>query len=182
MNDKQDIGKRLVEYSLEAEAFSANRGVMDEFFPYIYEASRRMSLRAIGRWLLAEHQISISPNTLARAMRNPEKYWIQILEDLEPSVWIVARAHDASPSFVLSSVDVIQQLSSRTPTFSVGDGSAERSLEEYDKAVEAVRAFWSGMPVNALKDCLAYVGKVFEEDTETGAENDGEKHERKAKR
>jgi len=177
MNDISDIGKQLVEHSLEADAFSAHRGMMDELFPFIFEASKRMSLRAIGRWLQSEHKISVSPNTLARAMRNAEKYWIQILEELEPSVRIVARAHDASPTHVLSSPDVIWSLEAETPTLTeVGEDIGD-SYWDYKNAMTAIKVFWSQMPPAALAECLCYVGKVIEDGNDKGTDEEGEKHE-----
>ena len=164
MNIMKEIGRELVEYSQEAEAFSANRGLMDELFPYIFEASKRMSLRAIGRWLLTEHKVSVSPNTLARAMRNPEKYWIQYLENIEPYVRTVARAHNVDPHFVLSAREVILHLEGKEPAFS-GAGGAEKieqRIHDYQKAVDEINEFWSSMPDFALEECLEYVEKVFD--------------------
>lgn len=178
MNEIQDIGKQLVEYSQDSAAFSAQRGILDDLFPYIFEASKRMSLRAIGRWLQSEHQITISATSLAKAMRNAHKYWIQNLEEIEPSVRIVARAHKVSPSFVMSSENVIRRLEGQIPTLA-GDGDeGARIMWEYDDAVAAIKAFWSWMPTDACSECLAQAEKYFEVDDDMGPENDGGKHER----
>jgi hypothetical protein len=178
MNDKQDIGKQLLEYAEESAAFTAQRGFLDELFPYIFAASKRMSLRAIGRWLQAEHQISISPTTLAKAMRNADKYWIAILEEIEPAVRIVARAHQVSPAFVMSSENEIQFLSMQTPTLA-GDGDAgQHIMMEYLSAIDEIKGFWNSTPSDALAECLAYVPKVFEDDNDKETEKAGGFNER----
>ena len=51
------VRQALVEHAKQAD-FSAQRGLIDELFPAIFQASKRMSLRAISRWLRDEPQYS----------------------------------------------------------------------------------------------------------------------------
>lgn len=68
MNEMADIGKELADYAKNEADFSAQRGRIEELFPYIWIASRRMSLRKISEWLEKAKGVSLSANTLSRAM------------------------------------------------------------------------------------------------------------------
>ena len=103
MSELNEIGKELVNFATYPETLRVKRGTLDELFPYVYVASKRMSLRAIGRWLKAEKMISISPTSLARAMRLADQYWKRILEEIDPAVRMVARLNRMSCLEVLAS-------------------------------------------------------------------------------
>jgi hypothetical protein len=155
-----DIGRQLVEHAEQAETFSARRGIVEELFPFIFEASHRMSLRAISRWLAAEQKISVSPQAIAKAMRDPGKYWVRALEGIEPAVRVVAIAHDVEPAQILTEPDALEYVQANVPAFSNPDESAFR---RYDDALRAVVEFKQGMPPDALRECLGYVPAVFGE-------------------
>src|ERR1700722_17524934 len=88
-----ELGEKLVENSLLAEEFSAQRGLINELFPWVYEASKRMSSRAISRWL-AEKGVKLSAATVAKALRNPRLYWQELADEIEPAATIFGNAHD----------------------------------------------------------------------------------------
>lgn len=71
--DYAAIGRRLVDHSLIVGNFSRNRFAAHELAPYIVSASFRMSCRSISRWLLREHSISLSVNTISRIVRDSAK-------------------------------------------------------------------------------------------------------------
>lgn len=160
MKDIKDIGRALVDYAEDAEAFTTRRGIVEELFPFIYEASQRMSLRAISRWLASEKNISVTPQALSKAMRNPGKYWIRILEGIEPAARLLARAHNLSPSQILTDTEALDLVKSKPPAF---ENPNEETFRRYDDALQLVGEFKAGMPVGAYRACLAYVGKVFDE-------------------
>lgn len=168
----QDIGRQLVECAEHSETFSAQRGIVEELFPYIFEASKRMSLRAISRWLAAEQKIRLSPQAIAKAMRDPGKYWVRALEGIEPSVRVVALAHDVAPSQILNEPNALEYAQARPPTFSNPDGETFR---RYEEALREIVEFKKGMPKDALRECLGYVGAVFGE----VCQKKGGAHERK---
>ena len=85
-----DIGQKLVGHSKSAE-FTANRGLVTEIFPFIFEASERMSARAIGRFLEEEQNIRLSAVTITKALKDPKKSWVAFFETLEPSATITAK-------------------------------------------------------------------------------------------
>lgn len=85
-----DVGQKLVGHSKSAE-FTANRGLVVELFPFIFEASDRMSARAISRFLQDEQKIRLSAVTITRALNDPKKSWISFFETLQPSATIIAK-------------------------------------------------------------------------------------------
>lgn len=66
-----NIATSLLEASRET---SAPKDILADLFPFIYTASKRMSGREISEFLEKEHGVSISQPTLARALKNPQKY------------------------------------------------------------------------------------------------------------
>jgi hypothetical protein len=156
----QDIGRQLVEHAEHVETFSARRGIVEELFPFIFEASQRMSLRAISRWLASEQQITVSPQAIAKAMRDPGKYWVRALEGIESSVRTVATAHDLALTQLLIDPSAMEYVRATPPAFSNPDDEAFR---RYDKALREVVEFKKRMPPDALRECLGYAGQVFGE-------------------
>src|SRR5258708_36095904 len=100
----RELGCHLVEDSKLNEEFSAQRGLINEMFAYVYEASKRMSSRAISRWLNA-NKVKLSAATIAKALRNPKPYWEEVLEEIEPAALTFARAHKEDPETILESAD-----------------------------------------------------------------------------
>src|SRR5208283_5231979 len=92
-----DVGQKLIGHSKSAE-FTANRGLVYELFPFIFEASERMSARAICRFLMEGQNIRLSAVTITKALNDPTKSWISFFEDIEPAATVIAR-HSKSRSF-----------------------------------------------------------------------------------
>jgi hypothetical protein len=84
-----DIGLKLVGHSKSTE-FSANRGLVIELFPFIFEASQRMSARAISRFLLEDQGVKLSAVTITKALNDPKKSWNAFFDTIEPSARIIA--------------------------------------------------------------------------------------------
>ena len=156
----------MMEYAEQAD-FTAQRGLIDELFPFIYMASKRMSLRAITRWLEENHRIQISVNAVAKAMRNQEEYWARLVEDVEPSARIMAEAYNVEPSEVLDSRDVFQHLEVKTPAVAAEDAEGiEIELRQLADAVGMIRNRWYSLPDDVRNQCRRhFVGVFFEPDT-----------------
>lgn len=92
-----DVGQKLVGHSKAAE-FTANRGLVVELFPFIFEASERMSARAISRFLLAEQNIKLSAVTITGALNDPKKSWLSFFASIEPAAIVLAK-NSKSKSF-----------------------------------------------------------------------------------
>src|ERR1035437_3237553 len=87
-----DVGQKLVGHSKSAE-FTANRGLVVELFPFIFEASERMSARSISRFLQEEQNIRLSAVTITKALNDPKKNWLSFFESIEPAA-IVTRSEE----------------------------------------------------------------------------------------
>jgi hypothetical protein len=160
------IGAGLVQYADESAEFSA-RGVLGELFPYIYQASRRMSTRAISRWLAEGPKIKLSAVSIAKALRSPEKYWQQFAEFVEPQARIVEEALDWSMEEFLYNTDsflhVIDDPETK-PKIS-GDSQDEmgRSLGEYEAAVGFLKDKWFSLDTSVRDNCWRYFHSDGEE-------------------
>ena len=87
MENDFSIGAELVKYAQSLDPIERIAPVT-RLFPYIYEASKKMGVREISRWLLLEKKISISPATISRALRAPANHW----EDFASIVELHVRA------------------------------------------------------------------------------------------
>jgi hypothetical protein len=56
-----------------------------ELFPFIFEASQRMSARAISRFLLEEQGVKLSAVTITKALNDPKKSWNAFFDTIDPS-------------------------------------------------------------------------------------------------
>lgn len=62
-------------------------------FPYIFIASRRMSLRAISRWLQETYGVSLSAAAISRALNSPELHLERLAESIAAPARYVAAAY-----------------------------------------------------------------------------------------
>jgi hypothetical protein len=90
--DLTEVGQKLVGHSKSAE-FTATRGLVVELFPFIFEASERMSARAISRFLEAEQRIKLSQVTITRALNDPKKSWVSYFENIEQAAITIAKSY-----------------------------------------------------------------------------------------
>jgi len=170
------VGQELLLHAREEAEFSAQRGrsVVDELFPYIYTASKRMSTRAISRWLLETQKIKLSAVTIAKALRESEKHWESYFEEIEPAAEIVARAHEMeSGRELLEDANRFFGVISGTPRVSGSVG-----MDEYQVAQGRVTADWfQALDDAAREDCLAavYVAERREEEAEGKSDETGRK-------
>ncbi|MCG3149375.1 MAG: hypothetical protein PCFJNLEI_02835 [Verrucomicrobiae bacterium] len=98
------VGVSLLNYAKEAE-FTARRGAVDDLFPFIYQASKRMSARAICRWLLDAHKVKLSAATIAKALREEERYWRELYESIRPAARMLT-AHLDAPEYLGQKFDL----------------------------------------------------------------------------
>jgi len=175
MNKFTEIGNEMMQYAEQAE-FTAQRGLIDELFPFIYMASKRMSLRAITRWLEENHRIQISANAVAKAMRNQEEFWARLVEDVEPSARIMADAYNVEPSEVLDSIDLFKHLETKPGVVVADDPDGiEKELRQLAGAVGVVRNRWFSLPEEVRNQCRRHFVGVFSEPEEPPKK--GKKHE-----
>ncbi len=170
MNELLEAGKELIEYAEQAD-FTAQRGLIDELFPFIYVASKRMSLRAICRWLKENHRIQISVNAVSKAMRNQETYWTQLVELVEPSARIMAETYNMHPYEVLDNFEFFKHLETETPSVVAEDSEGiERELQQVAVAVGVLRNRWFNLPEEVRNQCRRFFVSVFFDVEETKKE------------
>lgn len=67
-----DVGAELVDHS--QQEFTAEKSSLEELFPYIILASKTMSARAISRWFQEKKNLKISAASVAKAIREQDRY------------------------------------------------------------------------------------------------------------
>lgn len=154
-NPLKELGAKLVEDAKLNEFFSVQRGLINELFPFIYEASKRMSSRGISRWLEA-NGTKLSPATVAKALRNPGLYWQEMWDEIEPSALIFERAHNVEAKEFLKNADVFHMLAAQPPTLHAqSDDGIGDAFGEYDSARAKIEEDWFSMPATAIEACLS---------------------------
>jgi hypothetical protein len=160
------IGRALEKFSAEAE-FSAQRGVVADLYPYIVTASKRMSARAIARFLEEEHKVKISPVTIAKAIRNPKKYWMFFFDSIEPYARKIEEAHNISMLSLLFQEEVFEMHchTDEHPEHLVA-GNAEEfeaAEDDYREAVGVIMEKWFGLSEELRRDAQGYLEKQLTE-------------------
>lgn len=148
---------------------------MDDLFPFIYEASKRLSSRAISRWLEQEKGIKISNVTVAKALRNPEKYWEDFAERLDPSIRTIENeTHCAAQSF-LDNASILDHLSENEfirlqHEDADGDGNGSADMHE---AVNMLKELWFPLSPVTRREILPYILASYPIVTITSAQEGG---------
>ena len=165
--DISEIGASLVAHSQEQEI--SGRGLVTSLFPYIYTASKRMSTRAISVFLQEEHGVKLSAVTIAKALREPEKHALGILESVEPAARIVAAGLDVSPESLLEDAEFFEAMKDKPA--GIWPGSREETAEavaEYDAARDCLETEWFALPSDLR---LMTLGVLKEQEREEEASN-----------
>lgn len=153
MHEFCNIGRELIETA--KTDFSA-RGVLTPLFPYIHEAAKSMSARAISRWLLRTHQVKVSDVTLSKALRNPEKHWEAFADYIEPWARTVENSIEAGMECFLFREEVFDHLITK-PEFVANDGEdALRVKGDFQDAVEFLRENWFSLDLRIRENCERY--------------------------
>ena len=158
--DVADIGSELVEASQKTEQSPGE--VLEELFPYVYDASRRMSTRAISAWLKENHGIQISQPTISRALRKGDKYWQGFADDIEPYARQVEAEIDASMDDFLFEDDVFKHMVGQVPpsnAFKPGSDEVVR-YGEFEEAVSFLERKWFTLSLETRLLCRRYFGDM----------------------
>lgn len=150
----KEIGNDLKIYAENEAEFSA-RGVIDELFPSIFMASKRMSTRAISRWLMEMHKIKLSPVTIAKALREADQHWEEYFETIAPAAQIFGNAHDASMADFLLDPNAFCVLRSNEKKLKF---SGEEGYHEYQRAAEIIEQDWfQALDERAREECSQFI-------------------------
>ena len=161
-----EIGAELVLASREIEKGPGE--ILQEIFPFVFDASRRMSARQISRWLKENRGIEISQPTISRALRNPEKYWEIFADAIEPQARIVETALDwPMEEFLYNQEGFFHSIvdEENGPVVS-GDTMEEQlcSLDEYRAAVTFLQDHWFSLGNSARDNCRRFFQPKDEEE------------------
>jgi hypothetical protein len=135
----KEVGCELIRYAEQEAEFSAQRGVIDELFPFIFMASRRMSTRAISRWLMETRKIKLSPVTIAKALRESDKHWEECFDMIEPAALIFENVHGAPMEKFLVDHDFFFALKTNKKNLKF---SGIEGYNEYQGAVDMLENNW----------------------------------------
>lgn len=164
------IGTDLLAASKEAERTTGE--VLQEIFPYLYEASRRMSAREISRWLQEKHEIQISQPTISRALRNAKTFWGGFAEIIEPVARRVASSLDISMQELLLDDSNDSSYRLHVATEAAKEKLGEAEVKEVEEGLDFLREKWFALSVGTRRACApSFVEIDFNEpnDVEEGA-------------
>jgi len=159
MNAVKELGAKLVQDSKLNDELCTQRRLIFQLFPFIFEASKRMSCRAIVRWLEA-YGTKLSLATVAKALRNPQIYWDEIYDDVEPAALVVAEVHDLEVRALLADHELFFNLVHEKNTFpSLEDRlpheNPQHVYDEYLDACSKLQEDWFSMPPASIEACLS---------------------------
>ena len=141
----EQVGAELVETS--KSGLEDSLPLSTKLFPYIFIASRRMSLRTISKWLLEKHGVSLSAATISRALQHPEMHLERLAETISAPARYVAMAYGRNALDLLFREEVangpleLQFLAEHTHPKPEGESDIPRWTELQDLA-----ALWLPIP------------------------------------
>ena len=146
--------KRITAEQIGAELVEAARSQTEDslplstrLFPYIYIASRRMSLRAISRWLQEKHGVSLSAAAISRALSSPELHLQRLAESISAPAHYVASEYGFGTHDLLYGVEVengpthLEFLADHTHP----QPESEHDLPRWEE-MQALAAAWGPIP------------------------------------
>jgi hypothetical protein len=159
-HDIANIGAELVGASLSTERSPGE--VLNELFPYVHEASRRMSTRSIRDWLKENHGIQISQPTLSRALRSPGKYWRAFAEYIKPWARRVEEAVPGSMQDFLFDARLFRHfVKDLPPAKSFPEESDERvEYGEIEEAADFLDERWFSLSEESRLQCRRYLRQM----------------------
>ena len=171
------VGNSLIEHVRDTA--SSRPGIVGELFPYIVQASKKISARAIARFLEEEHSVKVSYVTIGRALRNPGKYWNMYFDDIEPHAWIVAESHEKPLKHFISEPEKYQEMMEEKPVLLVEDVDDHDKLfradVDYKSAVKVLDEKWFCFDEDILEEARIHLIKRLLE--KPAVQNDGAEKE-----
>ena len=173
--DYVTVGSSLIEHVRDAA--SSRPGIVEELFPYIVQASKKISARAITRFLEKEHGVKISYVTVGRALRDPLKYWNLYYNRVEDQAWIVAETHSKNLKDFMSEPEKYQAMLDEKPVYLCDgpDGIFEAELA-YNNAVADLDSKWFCFDEEILEEARQYILPRFTKKPD--GENEDQENER----
>lgn len=162
----QNIGKALVEQA-ENKPSSA-RGMVDELFPYIYAVQKRMSARAISRWLEEQQQIKLSYTTISKVLKEADERMLKHFTEMravEDALHLVPYA-DQSGSLLFNEDAFESRVTMGSDTASVLlRDECGVSEAQHNKLINRIRNEWFDLPEAYRNGCKRFVLNENEKQT-----------------
>jgi hypothetical protein len=157
----EQIGQSLTQYARKAE-FTAQRGLVDELFPFLLDASNRMSARAISRFLENEHGVKLSSVTITKALKVPEKHWRAYFDlFLTEAAFIEQETKMSRAEFLLNPKESLEHVVVKmTKQLAIGTSSFNPPL---DTAYGIVTKKWFSLSPEAIQAGLPHLKKYLDE-------------------
>ncbi|MEI6166466.1 MAG: hypothetical protein WCS52_04670 [bacterium] len=152
-----EMREGLLEFA-ESGPSRAKHGLITALFPFIYQAARRISTRAISRWLEETHQTKISPAGVSKSLREPERHWEGYWELIEPSARIFEAHNPAAMESFLFDRELFEKMAAENQNLE-GDNQ-----DDYWNAIEALQKEWFALDDKTLSNMWKYVPKVVHDD------------------
>jgi hypothetical protein len=162
MDTLVSVGAELVAASKQVERKPGE--ILQEIFPFVFEASRRMSARQISAWLKENRGIEISQPTISRALRSPKGFWDGFAETIEPTARRIASSLGVAMRDLLlddgdeSSYDFHLHYQEAKKKLS------KEELKEVDEGMDFLRQNWFSLSVGTRRACApSFAGEEDEE-------------------
>ena len=148
----QDIGKDLIDHSKQEVV--SNRSSLEELFPYIVIASKRMSARAISRWFEQTKNLKISAASVAKAIREKDRYCDLIFKRAQTGARALATVTDFSEEEILLNIEHVRGtvLSDYHEKWR-GDDTSKQLAEEMITRMNKLDE-WIGLPEEIRNLCI----------------------------
>jgi hypothetical protein len=150
-----ELSKIGVDLVADSKALQRTPGkILQELFPYVLEASRRMSAREISRWLEEKHGVQISQPTISRALRNASGGW----EGFDEIILPVARRVSSSLGISMKEL-LLDDSNESSYELHCAREAAENKLteaefKEVEEGLEFLRENWFSLSAGTRRACV----------------------------
>ncbi|MBG1267251.1 hypothetical protein [Nostoc sp. WHI] len=163
ITDLSKIGIELIEASKEVERKPGE--VLQEIFPFVYEASRRMSAREISKWLQDKYDIQISQPTLSRALKDPKQFWDGYTETIEPVARRIASSLGINIKSVLFNLGQEDDMAFHEAMQDAKHKLSKSELKDVEDGLVFLREKWFVLSDGTRRDCSPFFDEAQEDPT-----------------
>jgi hypothetical protein len=169
----EQVGAELV----EASQTEVSLPLSTKLFPYIYIASRRMSLRVMSQWLQEKHGVSLSAAAISRALRSRELHLGRLAESIAAPAGYVAEAYGFEPMQLLFGTPFengpshLEELSGHTHA----QPRSEHDLPLWDE-MQGLAGAWLPIPHEVQLLLEPYLSDLLNEDDDKDLQDVSDHH------
>ena len=177
------IGEELVGHAQEAE--TSRRGLADELFPYIWVASKKMSTRAISRWLEEKQGLQLSAATIAKTLRESNQKmqaWVQEIREKEIEFYSMIESiicHPSAPTALFDHDEFEKRALERNNYLSAQISNSRGGYAHLLELYNAINEEWFALPAEFRDECKKYIDKQTLEKSPASVEAPAEQKQKK---